>query len=37
MKYNSINRALDLLRTFSEVTAASKCYPLARIEKQAML
>ena len=33
-KYNSIS--LDFLKTFSEIIVASKCDPIARIEKQAV-
>ena len=33
---NLIASALDLLKIFSEVIVASKCCPLARIEKQAI-
>ena len=33
---NIITSILELLKIFSKVTVASKCGPLARIEKQAM-
>ena len=33
---NIIASILDLLKTFSEIIVASKCGPLARIEKQAV-
>ena len=36
-KLNIIASILDLLKTFSEMIVASKCSPLARSEKQAVL
>ena len=35
-KLNIIASILEILKIFSEVIVASKCGPLARIEKQAM-